>query len=184
MLILIGVLVGLLLGYALRGCLSNLRLIRLRFLGLVVGALVIQLLIFPLFSSKALLPYATEPLHFVSYGLLFLFILLNTRCYPLLIAGTGAALNVLVIGMNGGYMPSLPEALRLAGDGAIADLLVEEGVVGNVIRMADGATRLNLLGDRLYLPAWLPGSTAFSVGDVVIALGLAAVIAWGMTRRG
>ncbi|MBN1859449.1 DUF5317 domain-containing protein [Candidatus Bipolaricaulota bacterium] len=183
MLILIGVLVGLLLGYALRGRLSNLRLIRLRFLGLVVGALVIQLLIFPLFSSRALFPYATEPLHFASYGLLFLFILLNGRCYPLLIAGAGAALNVLVIGINGGYMPSLPAALRLAGDGAIADRLVDEGVVGNVIRMSDGVTRLNLLGDRLYLPAWLPGSTAFSVGDVVIALGLAAVIAWGMTRH-
>ncbi len=183
MLILIGVLVGLLLGFALQGRLSNLRLIRLRFLGLVVGALIIQLLIFPLFSSKALLPYATEPLHFLSYGLLFLFILLNARCFPLLVAGIGAALNVLVIGVNGGYMPSLPEALRLAGEEAIAERLIQEGVVGNVIRMAPGVTRLNLLGDRLYLPAWLPGATAFSIGDVIIALGLAAVVAWGMTRH-
>lgn len=179
MIFLFAALVGVLLGYAFGGRVSNLPSLRLRGLWLVLLALIVQLLIFPLFTDRPLLPYAVAPLHIVSYVLMFVFLVLNLRTKPLLVLGGGALLNFVAIAANSGRMPASVTALERAGYTGTSELLASGGVHGNILMMGD-ASRLDVLGDWLYLPAWVPFATAFSLGDVVIMLGLAWLIVRGM----
>lgn len=75
----------------------------------------------------------------------------------------GAALNMLVIVVNGARMPVAPE---------LANSLIRHGNVGQYTVMGS-QTQLNLLGDWISL--W-PSPEAYSPGDVLIALGLAVVV--------
>ena len=182
MFLIAAILIGVILGYAFGGRLSNLAALRFRCWWLILVSLAIQLVIFPLVGPRPLLPYATVPLHYLSYALIFAFLAINYRTFPLLAIGVGATLNLLVIAVNGGYMPSSLTALSQAGHHAAAALLAEKGMQGNVILMSE-STRLNPLGDLFWLPAWVPRATAFSVGDVILAIGLLWLVAWGMRRR-
>jgi hypothetical protein len=172
---------GVALGYASRGRISNLPRLRLRGAWLVLVAFAIQILIFPLFSSKPLLPYGTAVLHAISYGLLLLWLVLNLRVVPLLVAGTGALLNVLVVSINGGYMPASASALRRAGLDTVAEVVAQGDRYGNIIGMSS-STHLNFLGDWIPLPRGLPFATAMSVGDVFIMVGLVWLLARGMRK--
>lgn len=176
------VLIGIIVGYLRGGRVAHLAALRLRFLWVIPISLLIQLAIFPLFSERPLFPYATSPLHLLSYAVILVFLVLNYRTFPLLVIGTGSLLNLLVIAVNGGYMPSSPTALARAGSEGVAARLLKDGLYGNVILMSEG-TRLNFLGDLLYLPQWVPLATAFSLGDLIVALGLIWLISWGMRRR-
>lgn len=179
MFLLWAVLLGVVLGYLFGGRISHLANLRLRFLWLVGSALLLQLLIFPLFTDRPIIPVATGALHLVSYGLILVFFALNYRVVPLLAIGAGSLLNLLVITVNRGYMPSSPTALTRSGAAAAAAHLLQDGVYGNVVRMSE-KTHLNVLGDLLYLPRGIPFATAFSVGDLLVACGLVWLIAWGM----
>ena len=173
------VVIGIVLGYALKGRIANLSGLPLRSLWLVGVAILIQFAIFPLFSSRAIFPYATTELHLTSYALLFLFFVINYRVWALLVIAAGSIANLLVIAVNEGRMPSSVHALTCAGQPGIAQKLATEGAWGNVVLMSD-KTRLNLLGDWLYLPRGVPLTTAFSMGDLTIAIGLVILIVWGM----
>ncbi|MEA3239027.1 MAG: DUF5317 domain-containing protein [Candidatus Bipolaricaulota bacterium] len=173
------VVIGVVLGYALRGRISNLSGLRLRLLWLVAVAILIQFAIFPLFSSRAIFPYATTELHLASYGLLFLFFIVNYQVWALLVIALGSVSNLVVIALNGGRMPSSTHALICAGQPEIAQKLAAESMRGNIVLMSE-KTKLNFLGDWLYLPHGVPLATAFSVGDLTIAVGLVILIVWGM----
>ena len=173
------VIIGVILGYLRRGRIRHLASLQLRSWGLVVIALLIQLAIFPLFSEQPLFPYATAFLHFLSYGLIFLFLFHNHHVRSFCLVGLGSFLNLLVISLNGGYMPSSLTALERSGAKEVAAHLLEKGVHGNVILMS-GETSLNFFGDFLYLPWRQPFVSAFSIGDLLLALGLIGLIAQGM----
>ena len=179
MIFLYAVLIGIGVGYAMGGRVARLAALRFRALYVLPLARVIQLLIFPLFSEDPLLPVATEALHLVSYGLVFLFLLLNLHIRPLIAMGVGALANVAAIVANGGRMPASATALERAGLIEAAERLSAAGESGNVLLMSE-TTRLNALGDWLYLPSWLPGATALSLGDIVIMAGIAWLIVKGM----
>jgi len=167
----IGVLVGLLRG----GRLGNLARLELRGAWLILAALGIQLLIFPLPGlSRPLIPFGTAFLHLLSYALLVGFVLLNRREWGILLMGGGMLLNVLVIAANGGFMPTYPELLRWAGRTRAAEILAETGFYGNNVCIGcEGISpRLVFLGDVFAAPAWVPGANVFSAGDVLLALGL------------
>ena len=182
MLFLVAALVGVALGYAFGGRVANLVGLRFKWTWLVLVGLIVQLLIFPLLSERPLLPYWTVPLHVFSYVAVFGFLVLNLRVRALLILGFGALLNFVVIAVNGGRMPASATALERAGHAVTAESLISTGSHANVLLMSE-STRLNLLGDWLHLPKWLPFATAFSVGDLLIMIGLAWLIVEGMRRR-
>lgn len=171
--------IGVLIGFAIGGHLSGLGKLPLRWLGLLLPALLIQLLIFPSFTSKAIFPFATAPLHILSYCLLAVWILANIRLLPILVLGLGAFCNFIVLLANGGFMPASVSALQNAGLPFLAERLMHEGVYSNLILMST-STRLNLLGDLLYVPKWIPFSSAFSIGDLLILLGLIWLVVKGM----
>jgi len=175
--------IGILLGYALGGRLSGLTALRLRALWLVPLALVIQLLIFPLFTPEPLLPYGTAVLHGISYALVFLWLLVNLRARPLMVVGAGALLNLVVVLANGGYMPAKPSALSAAGLTSVAETVAGGETYGNIVGMS-ASTRLNYLGDWIPLPRWLPFATAMSVGDVLVMAGLVWLLVKGMRAYG
>jgi hypothetical protein len=171
--------VSVFIGFLAGGRLSNLGRLDLRWLPLVFAALVVQLLIFPLVTSAPLIPFATQPLHILSYVLLAVWIVANVRILPIALAGIGALCNFLVILANNGLMPSSIHALQSAGLLERAAQLAENGTYANLVRMS-AQTHLNFLGDILYLPRWIPFSVAFSIGDLSIMLALGWLIVKGM----
>lgn len=84
---------------------------------------------------------------------------------------TGAALNGVAIVLNGG-MPYSPEAAVRAG------LPPDAETVKNAA--AHAGTRLAPLGDVIAVP---PLHAVVSVGDLLIALGIVALVASSMRRR-
>ncbi len=183
MFLLWAVILGLAIGLLRRGSLANLGRLKLRGLWLILVALIIQLLIFPLGPREPIIRVGTPYLHLLSYLCLFVFIGLNWRYFEFLLMGTGLALNLLVISANGGYMPASATALRRAGLEGVAATLEQGLHHGNTVLMSP-QTRLNFLGDLLYLPASIPLANAFSVGDLLLALGIVLLLAIEMPRRG
>jgi hypothetical protein len=183
MIFLYAVVLGILLGYLLRGRIAQLPSLELRGLWLVLSALAVQLVIFPLLGPKPILPYGTAVLHAASYGLVLLWLVLNLRVRPLLVMGAGALLNALVVSANGGYMPASLSALTQTGANVAAAAVALGDTYGNIVGMT-ASTRLNFLGDWISLPHWLPFATVMSVGDALIMVGLVWLLAKGMTVRG
>jgi hypothetical protein len=98
------------------------------------------------------------------------FLAANRRVPGMALTALGAALNLLAITANGGVMPASPAALTAAG------LPVDEPGFQSSAAVDD--PRLAFLGDVFAIPASWPLSNVFSVGDVLIGVGLA----WGVHR--
>ncbi len=175
-----GFLLGAIAGYARGGGIRAIGAVRLRAAWLVFLAFLLQFLIFPslLLDSPPLLPFQAQA-HIITYGLAVVFVGCNWRLLRPIVPGMAA--NILVIAANGGYMPASVEALRRSSrsDAAEALAVSAEGTLSNVVAMSE-ATRLNVLGDWLWVPPTVPFSTAFSIGDVLIVVGIAWIVQTAM----
>jgi hypothetical protein len=94
----------------------------------------------------------------------------------------GLTLNLLVITLNGGFMPIAPETLKQL----FATLPQGWQVGGRLggsksILLPAAATHLVWLSDRFLLPSWFPHRVAFSLGDAFIAAGAFWVL-WASAR--
>jgi hypothetical protein len=103
-----------------------------------------------------------------AYPVLAVFLAANWRLPGIPVVALGGALNLLAIAVNGGVMPASPAALAGAG------LDLDASGFQNSAAVDD--PRLAFLGDVFYIPASWPLSNVFSVGDVLIALGVAWAI--------
>ena len=176
MIMLWSVIIGLLIGYLRGGKIENLAQIEFNYSWLIVAAILIQIIILPLLPGMGpLIGSGQSIFHIISYILIGIFIVFNWRVFQVLIIGAGAFLNGIVISLNGGYMPASPNMLQRAGKGEIARVLRETGQHSNVVKMGKD-TICNFLGDLLYLPHWLPFSSAFSIGDLIISIGIILLI--------
>lgn len=147
------------------GSIYALGTLRVRFLWLFFVPLLLQLVIFtPLARFLGSDPGIPRLVYLVSMALGALALLLNRHLPGVLPIGVGLVSNLLVIALNGGFMPVSAAAREFAGMSAL------DGRDNNVIPMTPG-TVLWFLGDILPLPAWVPLANVFSVGDVLIALG-------------
>lgn len=99
------------------------------------------------------------------------------------LAALGVALNVAVVAGNGGHMPQ-SQAARLAAAASADHVagLATDGAWHNVAPMTS-ETRLAWLGDVVPEPAWLPLHNVMSIGDLLLASGMAAVIYLSTTPR-
>jgi hypothetical protein len=98
------------------------------------------------------------------------FLLANRRVPGMPLVALGGALNLLAITANGGVMPASPTAMARAG------LALDESGFQSSAAVAE--PRLAFLGDVFAIPASWPLSNVFSVGDVLIGVGLV----WGLHR--
>ena len=164
--------VGLLIGFLRGGRIEQLAGIGFRWAPAAILALLAQVLLFsPLMVGAG--PWI--PLLYIATTAVVLAVVIANRDLPgLRIVAVGAICNLAAILANGGYMPASREALEFAGLSATED-------VANSIVVANPA--LGFLTDIFALPAFFPLANVFSVGDLLIALGIARTIAWGMTRQ-
>jgi hypothetical protein len=169
MFILYGLLAGLVLGFALGGRLGMLATVRFRLGALAVVALGIQLALFsPL--ADGLAAEVVRAIYVVSTALVGAVVLANLRLTGVPLIAVGAALNLLAIMANGGSMPASPAALAAVG----------LGVGGNTNSVVVADPALAPLTDVFAMPDWLPLANVFSIGDVLIGVGLAIAIAAAM----
>jgi hypothetical protein len=112
-------------------------------------------------------------LHVGTYAAAVAFLVLNRRVPGVLVVGAGALANGVTIALNDGVLPATAAAVRAAGLDPTA-AFVNSGVVAHPV--------LPWLGDVFAWPAPLPLANTFSIGDVLIAVGV-GVAAWTGTRR-
>jgi hypothetical protein len=120
------------------------------------------------------LPGVLAPvLHVLTYVIVLGFLWANRTLTHILLVAAGAASNGITIALNGGVLPASAGAVSAAAidtDMAFAN----SAVVAHPI--------LPWLGDVFAWPAPLPLANTFSVGDVLIALGV-VLVAWTGTCR-
>ena len=156
--------VAILAGYVTGGRLAGLSRIHPRWWGLAFAGLALQSAPLPGGLDRRL----GAVILLASYGLLLTFVLLNRRFpgSPLLIGGL--ALNLAVIGANGG-MPVSEEALLASGQGHAVSLLREtESPKHHLMRSDD---LLAPLADVIPIPP--PLGVVVSVGDIAMYAGVA-----------
>jgi hypothetical protein len=174
MLLLYFVAAGLLLGRLAGGRLGALSQVRFHWWQTALGGLMFQLVLFsaPVATSVG---DAGPPLYVGSSLAVLAALLLNLRQPGFRLIAYGAALNLLPILTNGGYMPSAPEAwLSLTGTAA-----VPTDEYTNSILMTP-STAFPALGDIFVLPRPLPLANVFSIGDVLIGVGAAVFLVRAM----
>jgi hypothetical protein len=114
----------------------------------------------------------------VTYTIILIVTLWNIKLPGMVLIVLGLASNILVMAINGGYMPVTLEALRGAGLAHMA-LGVEDGarvMASKDIILSRGATRLWFLSDVLVLGRPFPWTSVFSVGDVLLASGVLVLL--------
>ena len=164
----IGVAIGLLAG----GRLDALSRFRFRWGGLAVAGLLVQVVLFTEAGDRLAGGYGPA-LYVLSTLAVFVAVLRNIRLPGMPIVALGAIANLAAITANGGFMPASATALATAG-------LDGPGSHTNSVVLKNPA--LEVLTDIFAIPAWLPLANVFSVGDVLIGVGIVIVIAAAMRR--
>jgi len=98
--------------------------------------------------------------------------------------GLGLLSNFLVISFNGGWMPILPETLyRMVPSKPVEawEAGTRLGLTKDRILTLDD-TKLALLSDRFTVPDWISYKVAFSLGDVLISIGI-VVLLWSLSQE-
>jgi hypothetical protein len=165
--ILVGALaVGLLAG----GSLRSFERVHMHWWGIAALGLLVQVVPAPNLDSRSRLMAGL--IVATSYGLLMAFIAVNRRAPAALLMFIGLAMNLVVVGLNGG-MPVSADAIRAAG--------------GESFQVADGRHHLAtdedvlvVLGDTIPVPGL---GVVLSPGDVVLYAGVAWFVVAVMLGR-
>jgi hypothetical protein len=148
------------------GHLSGLLDVTLRGLPVLVGALGIQVLVISVVPDAS--PDLITALHLVTYVAALGFVAMNLRLRGMWVVGLGGLLNFVAIAANGGVMPAKASALRSAGRRVSSSAFENSTAVRGA--------RLSFLGDVFAMPGSWPLANVFSIGDVLIAAGVAIVM--------
>ena len=169
MFILYAIPIGILAGFLAGGRLDGLGRLRLRWVPLILLGLLVQVAIFTDAVGR-LVGDAGPAIYVASTAAVFVAVLRNVQVPGVALIAAGAGCNLAAIVANGGWMPADPRALAAIGG-------ISDGYTNSVV-VADPA--LGLLTDVFALPAWLPLANVFSIGDVLIGVGIAVTIALAM----
>jgi hypothetical protein len=169
-LVLASFLIAVAIGYARGGHLAALGNMRLRWPGLALVGLALQILLWPGGSWPLVYLY-------VSFVILATFAILNIRTAGFALILAGIAMNFAVIVANEG-MPVSRSAIVASGQAASIDDLVENG--GAKHHLATEGDRVRFLGDVIAIE---PLQQAVSIGDVFTYGGVMVLIAASMGRR-
>ena len=174
MFILYAVLAGLVVGLVTRGSPARLGDLRLRWAPLIVLGMVVQL---GLFSSPLgnALGDAAPAVYVLSNLVVLVAVAANLAIPGLAVVLVGGASNLLAIAANGGYMPVSPAALTAMGRSPSADYS-NSAPLDSVV--------FGPLTDIFTMPTWVPMSNVFSIGDVLIGIGIGIAVVAAMHGRG
>jgi hypothetical protein len=162
---------GIIAGFALGGRLENLSRLGFRWGSLAVAGLLVQAVLFTP-AGEALAGTLVPAIYLGSTLAVFAAVLRNFRLPGMVLVALGSLSNLAAIGANGGSMPASASALTTAGLPVVDH--------GNSVVVANPA--LEPLTDIFAIPAGVPFANVFSVGDVLIFVGIAWLIAATMRR--
>jgi hypothetical protein len=172
--ILYAVIAGLVIGLVSGGSIARLGELRFAWAPVIVLGMATQVLLFSTPIGNALGPAA--PAAYVASNLAVLAAVGRNLAIPgLPLVLLGGASNLVAIVANGGFMPVSAEALVAIGRAP------RDGYANN--RLADGVL-LAPLTDLFAMPAWVPMANIFSIGDVLIGIGVAMAVVAAMHGRG
>ena len=148
--------------------------VAVRYVGLVFLAYLPQFFAFYLPATRQIFPDEwVPPVLIVSQAALLLFAWLNRRLFGFWLLGLGLLANFLVIVLNGGMMPLMPENAEklIPADNPVQLELGERVGFGKDVLLRKSDTRLWILGDVFTTPEWINYPLAFSIGDILISMG-------------
>ena len=172
MFLLYAIVIGFAVGFLLGGRPSGLATLNFRWAPVALIGLAIQIALFsgPVSDRVGDL----GPVIYVgSTALVLAVVIRNIRIAGMALVALGAISNLMAIVANGGYMPSSPEAAAAAGH-------VEATTYSNSAIVDDAV--LAPLTDIFAMPEWMPFSNVFSIGDLLIGVGVAVAIVVAMRR--
>ena len=148
------------------GRLGRLAEVRFRAQALAIGGLAAQVLVLSVLTD---LPAGVAAgVHLASYAAVLAFVWCNRSLPGLWIVGLGGLANLIAIAANRGVMPASAHALRTAGRTAHEQGFTNSEVVAHA--------HVAFLGDVIPVPSWMPLANVYSVGDVLIAVGLFVLV--------
>jgi uncharacterized protein DUF5317 len=148
------------------GRLSRLGELRLHWVWLAVGAFAVQVFIVTIAPDGD--TTLQRIVHVSTYALAGAAIVRNLNVRFVWVVALGGLLNLIAIVANAGVMPARRGALETAG------LDVRSGEFANSDYVEDA--NLGFLGDVFAIPDGWPGANVFSVGDLLMLLGVLLVI--------
>ncbi len=170
MFILYSVVIGVALGFLTGGRATGLGDLRIRWPWAIGAGLVVQIALFstPLNDRVGDLG---PVIYVASTAIVVAAILVNRRIVGMPVIALGALSNLAAIITNGGYMPADVGAMASLGRRSI-------GTYSNSALLDEPA--LKPLTDIFALPTWVPFANVFSIGDVIIGIGVVTVIVAAM----
>ena len=172
MFMLVAIPIGILAGLLARGRVAGLAALRLRWAWLAVAGLVVQVVLFSETGDRLAGSYGPA-IYVASTAAVFLAVARNIPIPGMPLVALGSLSNLVAISANGGFMPADAGALHAAG-------LDGPGTHTNSVVLEHPA--LQALTDIFAIPSGLPFANVFSVGDVLLGIGIVVVIVAAMRR--
>ena len=170
MFILYAVVIGVVLGLLLGGSPARLGELKFKWKWVVVFGLFFQVVLFA--EPVAQRVGDLGPILYVaSSGAVLAAVARNWRIPGLPVVALGALSNLAAIVANGGFMPASPEAMAAVGK------TVPEGYSNSALLTNPALAPLT---DIFALPRWLPYANVYSIGDVLIGIGVVWAIVVAM----
>ena len=144
------------------GKLSRVGEVRIRWIWLAAAAFGIQVVLVTVVPDGDSTVHRI--LHLATYVLAAACLIRNLDLRFVWLVGVGGLLNLIAIAANGGVMPASRSALETAG------LDVKSGEFANSDYVEDA--HVSFLGDVFAIPDGWPGANVFSIGDVLMLLGV------------
>jgi uncharacterized protein DUF5317 len=162
--------IGVILGLVLGGRPAGLGNLRFRWSGVMLAGLLVQVVLFS--DAVAERIGALGPsIYVASTGLVLAAVVVNRSIPGMAIVALGAMSNLAAIVANGGYMPAARSALAALGKS-------DPTTYSNSTTVDRPA--LGPLTDIFAMPSWLPFANVFSVGDILIVVGVVTTIVLAM----
>lgn len=125
--------------------------------------------VFLALAGGVMVPAIATLIHLVLYGILVVFLFKNTMIPGMIIAGLGSLLNFISLLINEGKMPVDIDKLAQIGNEKALELIAKGESIAHTVM---GDNPLNFLGDFLSTPKYYPFPKVFSIGDILLFLGI------------
>ncbi len=138
---------------------------------LIIIGFFIQIAIFNTKFAISKFNKFTPVFYILSLFILLIFLILNLSYKGIIIALSGFLMNMFTIILNNGYMPQDINKLISIGETEKVEYLKQFGHFYNAIIMSN-KTHFNFLADRIVFPFLKSFGGVYSMGDVIIVIGI------------